>query len=236
MQQLLRISISDFKLIFRDPALRAFLLLPLILLALIVWFLPNLMDKYENLQTYVSVFLMVAAIENTQMFCFISTMIFIDDKETQVSKAYAVAPISGRQLIMVRLCFPFLITVLLNVILLSIQPFVALSFAPILLISILTALVVPIYVLAINAIVKNRLEGMIYIKVFNIIILLPLAAYFVPKAFFYFFGLFPTFWIFHTIDQVIQQQSILLPIVVGSVFCGLLLWWTSNQFLKRQHL
>ncbi len=97
----------------------------------------------------------------------------------------------------------------------------------------LTALIVPLYVLSINAIVKNRMQGMVYIKAFNMIVLIPVVAFFVPEKIEHIFGVFPTHWIFQSIDNVVNQLSIAKFTVIGFLFIGGLIWIASKQFIQK---
>ncbi len=233
MKKIIKLSLIDFKLIFRDPSLRTFLFFPLILISLIIWALPALVMKHDFLVPYLPIFLVVAVIENTQMFCFISSMVLIDEKESDVAKVYGVVPFTKWQFIISRFLIPYFFTVLLNIVLLKIQPFYTISLSSNLAISLLTGLIVPIYVLAINAIVKNRMQGMVYIKAFNMFVLIPIAAFFVPEKFKHFFGFFPTHWIFQSIENITKGLSIALVSVIGYLFLGLLLWFVSKRFIKK---
>lgn len=233
MKKIIRLALIDFKLIFRDPSLRTFLFFPVILISLIIWALPVLVTKYDFLIPYLPIFLVVAVIENTQMFCFISSMVLIDEKESDVAKVYGVVPFTKWQFIISRFLIPYFFTVLLNFILLNIQPFYKISLGNNLAISVLTALIVPIYVLSINAIVKNRMQGMVYIKAFNMLVLIPIAAFFVPETFKHLFGLFPTHWIFQSIDNVTKGIPITSISIIGFIFLGLLLLFVSKQFIKK---
>lgn len=233
MKKILKLSLIDFKLIFRDPSLRIFLFFPIILISLIIWALPALVLKHNFLMPYLPIFLVVAVIENTQMFCFISSMVLIDEKESDVAKVYGVVPFTKWQFIVSRFLIPYFFTVLLNFILLNIQPFYTISLSNNLAISLLTGLIVPIYVLSINAIVKNRMQGMVYIKAFNMLVLIPIAAFFVPERFKHFFGLFPTHWIFQSVDNVTKGLTIATVAIIGFLFLGLLLLFVSKIFLKK---
>lgn len=233
MKKIIKLSLIDFKLIFRDPSLRTFLFFPIILISLIIWALPVLVTKHNFLMPYLHVFLVVAVIENTQMFCFISSMVLIDEKESDVAKVYGVVPFTKWQFIVSRFLIPYFFTVLLNFILFNIQPFYTISLSNNLAISLLTALVVPIYVLSINAIVKNRMQGMVYIKAFNMLVLIPIGAFFVPEKFKHFFGFFPTHWIFQSIENVTKGESITILSTIGFLFFGLLLLFVSNKFIKK---
>ena len=233
INKIIILAIADFKLIFRDPSLRAFLALPLILFGLFIWFLPNMANKYDFLTPYLPLFLMIGVIENTQMFSFISSMVLIDEKETEVAKVYGVVPLSKAQYILSRLLIPFLMTVVFNIILIKIQVFYPVDWLSNIIISILTALVVPVYVLGINTLVQNRMQGIIYVKAFNIVVLLPIASFFLPQNIKHIFGIFPTHWIFQVIDNTTQSISIAVPALIGFTFFILLLIWVSKQFIRK---
>jgi fluoroquinolone transport system permease protein len=233
MQKILKLAFTDLKLIFRDPSLRVFLLLPIVLFALIVWAVPALVENYPFLQPYLSLMLIVGIIENTQMFSFISSMVLIDEKESGVASTYGVIPLRKIEYVVSRFLFPYLITVVLNVILLSIQPLYSIPWNLILMISILAALVVPVYALGINVVVKNRMQGMVYIKAFNMLVLIPIAAFFVPESFRHLFGVLPTHWIFQSIEHVTTGNPASWMIIIGLLYFSLLTVWISRLFLKR---
>ncbi|MCG8330102.1 MAG: hypothetical protein MI974_20560 [Chitinophagales bacterium] len=236
MNKIIKLALTDIKIIFRDSSLRVFLVLPLVLFALIIWAVPNLVSKYDFLEPYLSLFLIVAVIENTQVFSFISSMVLIDEKETEVAKAYGIVPLSKLEYLLSRFLFPYLFTVSLNVILFLVQPFYDISLGANLGISFLTALVVPVYVLGINSIVQNRMQGMVYIKAFNMLVLIPVAAFFTPDKLKHLFGFFPTHWIFQSIDYLTQGKTIGMLLAIGFLVLGGLLWWLSSVFLRKHFL
>ncbi|WP_319481501.1 hypothetical protein [uncultured Draconibacterium sp.] len=233
MKKIFKLAFTDFKLIFRDSSLKSFLVLPVILFALIIWAVPPLLEKYAFLVPYVSLFLVVGVIENTQLFCFINSMVLIDEKESEVAKVYGVVPLSKQEYIVSRFLIPYLFTVVLNVILLFVQTICELSVVSILLISFLAALVVPVYALAVNSVVQNRMQGMVYVKAFNMLVLIPIAAFFVPEKFVHLFGIFPTHWVFQAVDQATENQSIALFIAIGFIFFLVLLWLVFRLFIRK---
>lgn len=233
MKKIIKLAIVDFKLIFRDPSLRIFLVLPVILFALIVWAIPALVERYDFLIPYLPLILAVAVIENTQMFSFISTMVLIDEKETEVAKNYAVVPLSKAGYIVSRFLIPYLFTVLLNVVLFVVQPFFDIPLLSNLMLSFVTALVVPAYALGINSIVKNRMQGMVYVKAFNMFVLIPVAAFFIPGKLKHIFGIFPTHWIFQSIENVCNSISSALSLIIGTLFLATLIWILSKSFIRK---
>ncbi len=236
MRKVLTLALIDFKLIFRAPSLRSFLIFPILLLSLIAWALPNLVEKYDFLMPYIPVFLAVAVIENTQMFSFISSMVLIDEKESEVAKVYGIIPLTKFQYLVSRFVLPYIFTVGLNIVLFLVQPFYVIPIVDNLLISFLAALIVPVYVLGINSIVKNRMQGMVYIKAFNMIVLIPIAAFFVPEQIKIFFGILPTHWVFQSIDKMSHNLPIGIVVVIGFLFFGILLWIVSRLFIRRHFI
>ncbi len=236
MNKIIKLSITDFKIIFRDPSLRAFLFLPILLFALIVWAVPLLTEKYSFLIPYLPLMIVVAVIENTQMFSFINTMVLIDEKETAVAKTYGIVPLSHVQYLVSRFLFPYLITVILNIILFAVQPFFTINWINNLIISLITGFVVPIYVLGINSLVKNRMQGMVYIKAFNMLVLIPIAAFFVPEKWKHLFGIFPTHWIFQSVEAATQESSFTLFALIGFTYMTGLLIWISRAFIRKHFI
>lgn len=236
MKKIIKLALIDFKLIFRDPSLRAFLFFPLILISLIIWVLPFLVEKYNFLIPYLPVFMAIAVIENTQMFSFINSMVLIDEKESEVAKVYGIVPFTKFQYIVSRFMIPYFFTVGLNVILFFVQPFYTISLGVNLIISFLTALIVPVYVLGISAIVKNRMQGMVYIKAFNMLVLIPIAAFFVPEKIKHIFGILPTHWVFQSIDNLSKDLPVGIVSTIGFLFLGILLWLVSRLFIKKHFI
>jgi len=233
MKKIFNLTFADFKPIFRDSTLRTFLALPTLIFVLIVWGVPYLIQEFDILEPYVPIMLVVCVIENTQMFSFISGMVLIDEKGNNVAKVYGIVPLSRFQYIVSRFLFPYIFTVILNVILFIVQPFYTISLLDNLLISFLAGLVVPLYAMALNTIAENRMKGLVCIKALNLLVLLPVAAFFVPEKFVHAFGVFPTHWVFQGIDKITQGLSAGLMSGIGFIVFGVLLWLISKLFIQR---
>lgn len=237
--QLRTIAINDFKLIFSDATLKAFLILPVLLIAMAIWLVPMLLIKFDFLNDYTNLILIVFIIENTQGFCIINSLLFIEEKETQTAKVYGILPISKNRLIFARLFIPYVLTVLFNLFLINFQNFICLSTTYNLIISLLAALIVPIYALLLSSFAKNRLEGMVYIKLFNLLVLLPIAALFISSNWKHLLGFLPTHWLFQSLDRGLNMstssESILYALLY--LFYSLvILRFSAKHFIKTQFL
>lgn len=233
IKKILKLAFTDFKIIFRDTSLKSFLFLPLILFALIIWGVPALIVQYDFLVPYLALFLAIAVIENTQTFCFISSMVLIDEKETNVAKVYGVIPLSKVEYLVSRFLIPYVFTVLMNVILFIVQPFFEIGFGVNLMISLMAALIVPVYVMAINSIVQNRMQGMVYIKAFNMLVLLPIAAFFVPEKLKHLFAFFPIHWVFQSVERASLGLPLGFVLGIGFVFSLALIFFVSRIFMRK---
>jgi len=233
MKQLIYLSISDFKLMFRDPSLRVFLFLPILIFLVINYFLPYLISKFSVVNDYVVYILIVATIESVQMFGFIYSMVLIDEKETEVAKMYGVLPVSKFWFIIFRMIIPMIITAFLTWLILMLQPFYALSPYAAFTFSILISFMVPAYVIGIVNMCKNRMEGMVWIKVFNLLVIIPIAAFFIPGAWQYLFGIFPTFWAFKGLYSIIETSPYLGQLIFGLIYFVALLYLFAQKFAKK---
>lgn len=233
MKQLIKLSISDFKLIFRDPSLRVFLFMPILIFLMINYFLPYLIGQFPVVNDYLVYVLIVATIENVQMFGFIYSMVLIDEKETEVAKMYGVLPVSKFWFIIFRMIIPMIITAILTWLILMLQPFYALSPLPVFGFSILVSFIVPSYVIGIVNMCKNRMEGMVWIKVFNLLVIVPIAAFFIPGAWHYLFGIFPTYWAFQGLYNLIESSPYIWLLGLGLIYLLVLLYFFAQKFAKK---
>jgi fluoroquinolone transport system permease protein len=235
--QLKTIAVNDFKLIFSDATLKAFLILPVLLFVMAIWLVPMLITKFDFLNDYINLILIVFIIENTQGFCIINSLLFIEEKEVQTAKVYGILPISKYNLILARLFIPYVLTVVFNLLLLSFQNLVNLPIIYYLMISLLAALIVPIYVLMLSSFAKNRLEGMIYIKLFNLLVLLPIAAFFIDGGWKHFLGLLPTHWLFQSLDSGLHASTSSASILYALLYLAyslVILRFSVTLFIKTQ--
>lgn len=232
MNQLAKVVISDFKLIFRDSSLRIFLLLPVLVFLVVELVLPRLISQYEIVNEYAPYVLMAATIQVPQMFGLIYGLVFIDEKDTQVAKVYGVLPISKLGFALARLLIPALVSASIAFLLLLTQPFYELSLLANVLLCVLIGILTPIYPLGLSILSKNKLEGMTWIKGFSIILVLPLVAYFIPSAFSPIFAVFPTHWIFQGLYKAIYDEPFFGTMVIGGSYSTLLLVLAVRRFSK----
>lgn len=228
--------INDFKVVFREPSFRLFFFIPFLLIFVVNVFLPYLCENYPIVRDYIPYVLMGASIQTSTMFGFIYSMIFIDEKDTQVARVYGVLPVSKTFHLIARLTIPFAVATLFTWMILQFQPFYELPFLANLLVAMLAALLAPFIAVGVAVVSRNKVEGMTWLKVFNTPVIVPLLAFFVAPAYQLFFGLIPTHWTFQTLNNVIEQTSFWGNWIIGLSYHLLLLALLLRLFVRRHYL
>ncbi|MEM9821190.1 MAG: hypothetical protein AAF985_08970 [Bacteroidota bacterium] len=230
------ILINDFKVVFRAPALRVFFFIPFLFIALVNGFFPYLCERYPVVQDYMAYFLMGATVQTSTMFGFIYSMIFIDEKDTQVAKVYGILPVSKTVHLLGRLSIPFIVATFFTWLMLQFQPFYALSIWGNLMIAFLSAFLAPFIALGVALIARNKVEGMTWLKVFNTPVIAPIGAFFLSPAYQFLFGILPTHWSFQALNDLILQNSYALNWSIGLLYYLLLLTGMIRLFVRRHYI
>ena len=235
MRQLIFLSITDFKLIFRDPSLRVFLVMPLLIFVIVLGALPLLVDSYSGVDKYVPIVLMGATMQTSTLFGFIYSMVLINEKDIHVAKVYGILPVSKTGFVASRLVIPFAISTLTTFFILVAQPFYSFSLLSMALLAILCGLLAPLLTLLVSIYSKNKMEGMTWFKFANLLVSVPLAAFFISKHT-VFFGAIPTHWAFQTLDKMILDENYFLPVFIGIAFVSALLIFVIKRFARVHFL
>ncbi len=233
MKKLIKVASNDFKLVFRDKSLNFFFLFPIINLFVVRYGLPYVVENITVLKDYVPIILMFMANQGALIFGFIYSMVLIDEKDTNVAKVYGIMPISQFWFVIFRLIPPFLLATFATFFLLIVQPYFNIPIAVNLNYSALAGFIAPLMVLFVAIRAKNKLEGMTWQKLFNIPIMLPVLAFFVPSTFSFIFAFLPTHWIYQGFNNLVTGKSYFLQIFVGYIFYSLLIILLARKFSKN---
>ena len=233
MLQFINIAINDFRLIFRDTTLRVFLVMPVLILLIVCYFLPYLEKTYPATGDYIIYIVIMSCTQASTMYGFIYSVVFLDERDTEVAKIYGILPISKEGFILSRMFLPYILSTLTTFVILLVQPiYPELSVGGTFIFSALFGLLAPIMALSVAGLANNKMEGMTWYKGLNLIVSLPLAAFFLPD-WGYCFGVFPTFWAYMGMHAFILEESYLLELGVGFIFSLLLLIGLAKFFTKR---
>jgi fluoroquinolone transport system permease protein len=232
MKPFLSTAVNDFKLIFRDPSLRTFLFMPVLILLIVCFLCPYLKETYPEVAPYIIYIVIMSCTQASTMYGFIYSIVFLDERDTEVSKMYGVLPISKSGFLLNRLFAPYLLSTLTTFVILMLQPLYSLTVLGSVLFASLFGLLAPILALAVGTLANNKIEGMTWFKGLNLIVALPLAAFFLPE-YKYLFSFIPTFWAYTGMHHFIMHQGYLFYLSVGFLFTLLTLGLLVRFFVKR---
>lgn len=230
MKKLIKVAINDFRLVFRDNSLKVFLVLPLLTLVFVRYAVPYIAGEYEVLRDYFALILILATTQGSTAFGFIYSMVLVDEKDTQVAKVYGILPISKSWFITFRLFPPFFLAALTTFLLLLVEPFYDLPVIPIMVYSVLAALVSPLMTLSVAIAARNKIEAMTWQKLFNLPMLLPILAFFVPFSISLVFAVFPTYWAYQGLDSLIRGENAWLYLLIGFAYSIVLIGMMIKKF------
>ncbi len=229
MSQILILSANDFRMVFRDPMLRIFLFMPL----LVVWLVPVLFAAYPAARDYDYVILMLAGMQTSTMFGFINGFVFLEEKDEQVFSALRVMPVSAGMLVGVRMLLGFAVACLVNVMLFRLTPWVAIGWGQTLLLAGQYALLAPLLALLVATFAQNKVEGLAQFKLYNFALNLPALIYFLPHKLLHALAVIPTYWTFRSVEALHADGSFWFFYGIGTLVYGGVLVGLVWMFEKR---
>ena len=205
--------------------------MPLLIIAIVLLAVPALIEEYPIVQDYVSYVLMGASLQTSTMFGFIYSMVLIHEKDIQVAKVYGILPVSKKGFIATRQVIPFVLSALVTFLLLQVQPFYIFRLEDIILFSLLCGLFAPLLTLSVTLFSKNKMIGMTWFKLMNLLVSVPLVGFFIPCCA-WAFAIIPTYWVFETLNRMVLGEMILIPVTIGFVASIGLLYFLIWRFSK----
>jgi hypothetical protein len=99
------------------------------------------------------------------------------------------------------------------------------------LLSVLCGLIAPLLTILVTILSKNKIEGMTWFKLVNLLVTIPLAALFIQE-YALLFGIIPTHWAFQMWGEMADGGSWLLEFFVGLGFVLILLVLGIKRFAR----
>ena len=85
MTQFIHTSVNDFRLVFREPSLRTFIFMPILILGIVNFFFPWLLVQFPAFATYLPIAMMGASTQASTMYGFIYGIVFLEEKDIALS-------------------------------------------------------------------------------------------------------------------------------------------------------
>jgi fluoroquinolone transport system permease protein len=189
----------DLKNIHRDPLLRWFILLPVLIAAALRWGVPWLASTILNQFNFdiTPYYVLITSFITMTMPLLVGTIIgflLLDQRDDRTLHALAVTPLSLKGYLAYRIAAPLMISIALSIVVVRFSGMVEIGFESLLIASICAAPLAPLVALFLGAFAQNKVQGFALSKGSGIILVPPLAAWFIPLPWQLLFGISPTYW------------------------------------------
>ncbi len=236
----------DAKSIGRDALLRWVILLPILIALLARWFLPILIEQVEAivgidiLPYYPPLMAYMLLLLVPNLIGFVTGFLMLDQRDDRTLFALQVTPLSLNGYLLYRLSMPVILSFVLTLIVLPLSGLVALDWMVLLVAALSAAPMAPIFALALAALSQNKVQGFALMKISGIVLLPPLAAYFIQSNWQVLLGLVPTYWPAKTLWSIQSftagsSDSIWFYLLVGLAYQLLFLVFLVRRFEKIMH-
>lgn len=235
MQNILQLSIADFRQILREQLLWVmFIVAPTAQFLLARWLIPALVDHFPVFAGYEFLLAGAMTLQVVSGIGFVIAMMLLDEKDEDVLTAIRVLPISPLGFITYRLLAATLLATVFGFAMLYGSGLTEIGFSRALSASLIFALVSPIVVLFMSTYGDNKVEGLAMYKGISLVLLLPVISFFVPAGWKFILGLLPNYWSFQFIAP--QPTAFRLPwlnFLIGLLLHLSLISYLFVQFRKK---
>lgn len=223
---------ADIKNIFRDRSLVFIVFVPIIFLILLR-LTPPVYEPYAAiLKEYRSHILAFFCVLTSGLYGFILSFIMLDEKDQGIIPLLKVLPVPAGRLMYMRSALIFAFSLLSNCILVFFSGMATYSFAEGFLLSFTSSFAGPISAFLITSLANNKIEGLTYFKLFNLVLLAPIAGLFIQSKLSLLVGIIPFYWVYagFTESSVLSLNYLIL---IGLLYNLFILWGVVKLYVKR---
>jgi fluoroquinolone transport system permease protein len=233
MDKYIAVFLNDMKNTRRDPTLYLMLWLPLLMLAVLRFGLPPLMELFPLLAEYDQLFVIFFTLLCAMFPSYIISFMLLDEKDQHVVTAIRTTPLNPAGYFAARMFFLFLFGLVNGTILLLFNGIVVVPIMKSLLIAFICSISSPFFVFITISFAKNKIEGATIMKVLNILLMLPIIAMFVDHPTVFLLGILPYFWIFKSFYVIDQPMIFLVYSGIGITIAALMNYLLYKLALSR---
>lgn len=190
----------DAKTVGRDSLLRAVIGLPLMIALLTRLIVPMLAQQLGaatgfDVSTYQAPIMAGALLLITPTICgLVVGFLLLDQRDDRTLAALQVTPLPPRAYLAYRMAAPLLLSLAMTVVAFPLAGLASAGIAAVLLAALTAAPLAPLVALGLATFAENKVQGLALLKGCSVLMIVPIAAIFVPMPWRWALGIVPTFW------------------------------------------
>ena len=227
---------NDLKIVFRDKTLMLMLFLPIILILVCRILVPVIANYVPEINEYYWMIVAGFCILSGSTPAFLAAFLILDEKDENLIPMLKVTPLPYSKLIAYRISFLMLTSLFFSIIFLLLNGLENYSFLKIITASILVSFVPAILLMLIIPFAKNKIEEVTLFKGINVILFIPIIAFFIAPEWKNAFGVIPFYWVYDILQSE-PANGIIISFAIGlsvnAIFLYLLVLSFNKTFMKR---
>jgi len=225
VKKLIKFTIADIRNIVRDPMQTLTAAAPLIIIVVLRIFLSVAREQviqffdYDIISDY-PIIISFFSLLIPMMVGLVIGFIILDERDESMINYYAVTPLTKRGYLVFRMTVPIVFTFLVSVVFyLALYDIYAINMLNLLIVSMLLALQSPVFSFLMASFASNKVEGLAIGKLLGMMIVPPIANYFIVSKWSILFFIVPQTWV----SAIITGKNIGFLNLPMIVFCALLI-------------
>jgi fluoroquinolone transport system permease protein len=237
MATILTLLATDARQLNREPFLRFMLLYPLVLAVFARWVLPFAVDGLAHLIDLSPYLPIVGALFSILVTPILNGLaagfLLLDEKDAGTLLAIRVTPFSASRYLLYRMLAPVIISLAAAPVLTAAMDLFHPAWLDLLLLSLAGALLAPLIALLLALVANNKVQGFALAKGMGLLVMLPVASWFVGEPWQWLFGLVPTFWPVKAFWLMLAGEPWLWAWAIGMLYLGGVVYWLYRLFRAR---
>lgn len=233
MYLLFKIVKNDLKLIFRDKSLMVIFIVPIAIILICRLGFSQLAEIVPKLPDYYWLIVASLTMVNAATPSYLFGFIMLDERDENVHIMLRILPVHENFILKSRVVFMIFMGYLFSALILLFNGLIHFHYYQIITISLLFALIPIVSTFAITAFAKNKIEAVTLYKALNILLFIPVIAFFVDGGLKMLFEIIPFFWIFETVRLANLNLQIIISFLLALITNIILSWLLYRIYKKR---
>ena len=227
----------DAKSIRRDSLLGWMFAIPLLFAFIVRWGLPplaawiyhNFGFSLENYYTLIISLFMVLQIP--MIFGCVIGFLLLDERDDRTLSALQVTPLTASGYAVYRVSIPMIISIGMSMVFFPIADVLSAPYFSLFLIVLLASLGAPILAIFLVSFAENKVAGFALMKGMGMVLMAPLAAFFIKMPWQLFAGIFPSYWPAKAFWVLIENEpGFWRYLFAGTIYHLVILFWLLRRF------